>query len=314
MSVTQIKLTEAEYETSLVKSDGPVGNQTMAMLKGIAKEYRVSVYSLAVLGGKPYPMQGALFQMLANKCGDEGLKVTKIVSKPLTRATPQELRAGHECDIALYDEKGFLDALKALKGSTVDVAMLQTLKEQFTHHYHDEGWASPESVKMRTLHNMDYINHMASTRAIDRTLRIIVRCPFTPASEMPDAVIDADAVARAPVPDETPIARPRGKGPRIIDVPASAVSEVPAATATVTLPPEPKGEAINEKQIAMLMARWGNYVKERASGLKSSDIDDKANRLIEALFGVKSKKDLTKAHLQELLDMMERGEIEVVSG
>lgn len=307
---TVVNYPATDIERMQIKSDIAVSASMYQWVLRLAKEWNVSPYTIAILGGKPYPMQGALFKMLQDKCEAEGLKVIGVKTSPLHRATQQEFRSGFECFFKMMDVKHYMEMLKAVK-EKIDVSVLQQMKEMWVHEYRDEGWASPSSVKMTTLHNLDFIGHMAQTRAVDRTLRLIVRCPFTAASELPDGTPD-DTVLKA-FPDgsaETPIPSSKPKGQKtVIDV----TPEGPAPTVEagqVVMPGDTEGK-VNQKQIAALMGRWSEYVKARVKGLTGAQIDEKLSRLIKSLYGAESKKDLTSENLSELLDYMEKGDINV---
>ena len=216
MGSATLKMTDAEFAMRQIKSDMEITPQIYKYVCDLAKEWGVSPLTIAWIGNKPYPMQGALYAMLKDKCKDEGLVVQSIIIKPLQRVQGSVFRAGSDAEIVLFDLKTFKEVLSKTSLDKVPIENIARLKEMLTHTYKEEGWASPESVRMSTLHNADYINHMANTRAVDRCLRIIVRMPFTAASELPDgepampegARVEGDAPAGAGGP---PLIRPAGK-------------------------------------------------------------------------------------------------------
>lgn len=311
--VAQVLYSEKELEWNQIKSDAPVTENIFNFVVRKAKEWGVSPEHIAILGGKPYPMQGALFQWLNQKCEKEGLIVQSISVQSLQRADHQSVRAGAGCWITLFDLRNFNEIMKKLPGGDdISIEVLEHLRKLLTHTFYDEGWASPESVKMRPLHNPDYINHMASTRAIDRTIRIIVRSPFTAFSEMPDGdigtVIDAEKVQR---PDnggtaEAPMLKP--------SLPAAAPAPMPfdrPKQVSVTVPPETLEKPIDQKQVKLIAVKWAEYVKAKAPGLKGETIEEKRRRFMRAAFGKEAETDLTVANLRDWLDMMEKGEINI---
>jgi len=54
----------------------------------------------------------------------------------------------------------------------------------YTYSFQDEGWASPQSVRMSTLHSTDIINMMASRRATNRAKRLATGCGLTSIDEL----------------------------------------------------------------------------------------------------------------------------------
>lgn len=328
MAGATIVYTRRELEMRQIKSDVSIGDTEYQFLSELAEKWNVSVYSIAWLGGKPYPMQAALFKMFDDKREKEKLIVAGWETKPIQRASQQELRAGYECTIRLFDKGCFDEATKKIAKEQMTVDMVEKLRTTYTYVFRDEGWASIQTVKMPAMQNIDFLNHMAATRGIDRTLRLIVRCPYTAASELPDGTPDGSVTVQhgpqgpAPQPPTDTsggimLSRPKQKEPEV-KVGVSAALVAPAEgpkpseiSPPVDIPLDKKDEKINEKQTAALAGRWGEYVKSRMSGLKGPQIEAKLNRLVKALYGHTSMGDVTVAQLSELLTFMEKGDIEI---
>lgn len=336
MARTELKMSEAEFAIRQIKTDmtDGISTQTYQYLCKLAKEWGVHVTGIAWLGMKPYPMQGALYQMLMNRCDKEGLLVKGMVLKNLKRAEPNDKRAGFEADITLFNQRGFDEMMKGATLDKLTVELLREAREIMTHHYHEEGWASLETVKAPNMQNPDYLNHMAATRALDRTLRMIVRCPFTAASEMPEG-LPGELAAGLPGFDNPPGEGDGAAGGAQVTKPGGKAAEAPAGEAKPegeTAKPakpgksipdkpikpikkkdgDPKEQKINEKQATLATLQWEEYCKTAAPSLEKKEIEEKRNRLIRALFGKDAVGDLTVAQLEEWVGMMQRKEIDIV--
>jgi hypothetical protein len=331
MGSASIVYTRRELEMRQIKSDVGIGETEYEFLRELAEKWGVSVYSIAWLGGKPYPTQAALFAMFDNKREKEKLIVAGWETKPIQRAAKEDLRAGFECSIKLFDKGCFDEATKKIAKEHMTVDMIEKLRSTYTYVFREEGWGSIQTVRMPAMQNIDYINHMSQTRAIDRTLRLIVRCAYTAASELPDGTPDGSVTVQqvgpqgpAPQPPSDAsggimLSRPKPKDAPVpvVEGPQLEVS-VPVAEAKpsevsppVAVPTGKKGEKVNDKQIVALVGRWGEYVKRRMAGLKGPQIEAKLDRLVKALYEHTSRKDLTVGQLAELMDFMEKGEIEI---
>jgi len=331
MGSATIVYSRRELEMRQIKSDVSIGDTEYQFLCELAEKWNVSVYAIAWLGGKPYPTQAALFKMFDDKREKEKLIVAGWETKPIQRANQQDIRAGYECYIKLFDKGCFDEATKKIAKEQMNVEMVEKLRSTYTYIFKEEGWGSIQTVRMPAMQNIDYINHMAQTRAIDRTLRIIVRCPFTAASELPDGTPDGSVTVQQVVGPQGPapqpptdtsggimLSRPKPKheqdGNVKIEIKLGVPTDAPKPSEIsppVAIPADKKDEKINEKQIAALTGRWGEYVKQRMSGLKGPQIEAKLDRLVKALYGHTSKKDVTVAQLSELITFMEKGDIEI---
>lgn len=328
MARTEMEMSELEFLSRQIKTDGgdTVSTQTLKYLIKLAKEWGVTVTNIAWLQMKPYPMQGALYQMLQAKCGKEGLIVKSMAVKNLKRADATDKRAGFEADIVLFNQRGFDEIMKGATLDKISVELLSKAQEIMTHLYHEEGWASLETVKAPGMQNPDYLNHMSATRAIDRTLRMIVRCPFTAASELPDGqpgeLLTNLPGLDSPPGEGAPLIKPGGK---------KADDAAPAAAAPVASKPEksipqkpikkiaeseskadPKEGKITPKQVNLANLQWENYCKTASPSLQKEEIEAKRTKLIRALYEKESVADLTVAQLEEWIGMMARKEIDIV--
>lgn len=331
MARTELKMSDLEFAIAQIKTDVGVTEQAYKYLTKLAKDWGVDVTNIAWLGNKPYPMQGALYQMLQKKSEKEGLVVKSIITKAIVRAEATSKRAGFECDITLFDQRTFDDLMKKNSIEKMSVESIREMREMLTHKYHEDGWASPESVRMTTLHNPDYLNHMGATRAIDRTLRIIVRCPFTAASELPDGTPGELGFGFSDPQSDVPTAKPGEKAPepekkveeKKGEKPEGAPTAKPIAQkpinkiATSGSEKEAKVEApkkdskLSEKQIDLALIQWANYCTENCKGIDKKQIDDKRVRLLKALFAKEKVAELSVEQLNEWVGMMSKKEIEI---
>lgn len=246
MGKSHFRMDQQEFAIQQIKTDGDVSPQVYEYLIKLAKDWGVSVTNIAWLQMKPYPMQGALYQMLKSKCEKEGLVIKSMGVTNLKRADVNDKRAGFEADITLFNQRGFDEIMKGAALDKITVEILREAREILTHVYHEEGWASLETVRAPGMQNPDYLNHMAATRALDRTLRMIVRCPFTAASELPQGEpgelleglglggADPSAGGEPPI-----LLRPGQKAPAASLPAAAPVEGSPAASGTATAIAEP---------------------------------------------------------------------------
>lgn len=309
-----VERTPKQFAMSRIKTDGEVNEQVYDYICSLAEKLKIDPTTIAWLSGNPYPMQAALFAMLQNKCEDEGLVVTSIKTEPVQRAEDKNGgRAMFSATVKLFDQKGF-DAIMKKAKEMPPVEVLKELRELYTHEYKEEGNASKESVKMRTLHVLDYINHMGQTRAIDRTLKIVVRCPFTAESELPEG---GEGVPVSPEGD-VPLSKPGEKAPAKDEPPVSKPGErkvgdkpIKPAKASKAKKDEKKSDKITEQQVDLALIRWDEYCKEAAPGIAKKDIDGKRVKLLKALFNKEQVKELKLPELEEWLGLMDKKEIEV---
>jgi len=333
MARTELTISAEEFAMRQIKTDitDGIGKQVYDYLLKIAKEWAVTVTNIAWLQNKPYPMQGALYQMLKTKCDKEGLIVKSMCVKAAKRAEQNDKRAGFEAEIVLFNQSGFNEVMKGATLDKITVELLREAREIMTHTYREEGWASIETVKAPAMQNPDYLNHMGATRALDRTLRMIVRCPFTAASELPDGtpgelLKGLPGLDAPPGISETPTAKPgepapgpetakpgKPKGEKVIsDKPIKKIEGDGTAKPSKPAKPGPKEGKVNEKQVNLATLQWETYCKTAAPSLDKAEIESKRTRLLKALFGVEAVADLTIAQLEELVGLMQRKEIDIV--
>jgi len=160
-----------------------VPRELVELCQEIAKQEEIPITGLTILGGKPYINVTGLDRKLRNKCEKENLILINVKAEKIQHATEEnKYKAGYRGIVQFFNEKGFLEALGKL--SSPDIATIEKLKEVYTYSFEDEGWASPQSVKMSTLHSTDAINMMASRRATNRAKRLATGCGLTSIDEL----------------------------------------------------------------------------------------------------------------------------------
>lgn len=122
-------------------------------IEEVASSLDMPPTGITLLGGNPYVNTAGLLY----KTQKDERKVKSIRAEAIQRATEENGRR------AIY--KGIVEFQD---GSS----------------YENEGHASPESVKMRTLHNLDFLNMMAATRATNRAMRLATAVGLTSVEEM----------------------------------------------------------------------------------------------------------------------------------
>jgi hypothetical protein len=146
-----------------------------AAVQDFLKANDLPISGVTILGGKPYVNSTGLL-VKAKKIGMKGVRV-----EMLKTATKSDLSASAKATVEMMD------------GST----------------YEDFGFTSVDSVQMSSLHNADYLNMMAVTRAKNRALRSATGVGLVSAEEVKDAAEmysgeDAPKLALpAPVVDDT---------------------------------------------------------------------------------------------------------------
>lgn len=326
MARTELVISEEDFLLRQIKTDQTDGisKQQYAYILKVAKEWDVAPTNIAWLQMRPYPLQGALYQMLQNRCKKEGLIVKEMVVKAIQRAAPDSKRAGFEADITLFNQRGFDDLMKKVSLDGMNVEILREARELMTRRYHEEGWASPDTVKSPALLNPDYLTHMAATRGLDRAIRMAVGCPITAASELPEgqpgSLLSGLAGLENPQGD-TPgdVAKP---GAPVQEASGAAVSTPALKDKTIASKPikkieskkeGPKEGKVSEKQSKLATLQWETYCKTASPSISREDIETKRGKLLKALFGKDHPGDLSVAQLEEWIGCMARKEIEVVS-
>jgi len=331
MARTEMQMSELEFLCRQIKTDGDtISGQALKYLMKLAKDWGVDVTNIAWLQMKPYPMQGALYQMLKKKCDKEGLIVKSMTVKALQRATPTDKRAGFEADIVLFNQRGFDELVKGATLDKLSIEILTKAQDIMTHPYHEEGWASLETVKAPAMQNPDYLNHMAATRGLDRTLRMIVRCETTAASELPsgqpgELLAGLPGLESPPVEakEAAPTLKPFGGTPKAEETapaapatskPEKSISQKPIKKIEESAAAKPgaKEGKISPKQVNLANLQWEGYCKTAAPSLQKEEIEGKRAKLVRALYEKDSVGDLTVAQLEEWVGMMARKEIDIV--
>ena len=124
--------------------------QAARKIVAFAEDIGVPPAGITILGGNPYVNKvGLLFK--AHQAG-----IHSITSENIRNAHDGEkMVAGYHARVEMKDGSFF----------------------------EGEGWASPMSINMKTLHNPDFINMTAETRAKNRQLRDAVGCGYVSAEE-----------------------------------------------------------------------------------------------------------------------------------
>jgi|GEM_PF-2781774 len=189
------------------KSLASVQNQVPAIsetIREIARAEGLPPTGITILGGRPYVNASGLDYKLRKKAEDENLVLSKVEVRPIGeevsvnaegRKDPELTTFGYKGVVEFFDRTGFLEALKAVQNPTVEV--LKILREQFTYHFEDEGWASAltcpaiayeysgergRKVRGRVL--LENVRMMASRRASNRAKRLAVGCGLTSLEEV----------------------------------------------------------------------------------------------------------------------------------
>jgi hypothetical protein len=169
---------------------------------------------------------------------------------------------------------------------------------------------------------------MAATRGIDRTLRMIVRCPFTAASELPDGR-PGELLANLPGLESPPedgkdapaTARPGGAAPKAEEAapaapapskPEKSISQRPIKKIEEAAKPGSKEGKVSAKQVNLANLQWESYCKSAAPSLQKEEIEGKRGKLVRALYEKDSVGDLTVAQLEEWIGLMARKEIDII--
>lgn len=171
---------------ALVASDKPLGEAAKKYMVAIAREYRLPIMGITMMGGRPYVNVTGLDAKVKEKVEETGWDFVGVELEPIQRAEvdPEKRRAGFRASVVFFDKVGFQEALETLKSPTMSKEILDFLDKNFHHRFTDEGWASIASIKMSTLHSVDCINMMASRRATNRAKRQAVGLGLTSVDEM----------------------------------------------------------------------------------------------------------------------------------
>lgn len=168
-----------------VDSDSQLPASVVEMANRLAEAEGIPLSGLTILGGKPYINTTGLDVKLQNKVRQEGLILKAVEYEPAMEAGQDNgLRAGGTGMVILFDKPGFMEALKMIANSAVNEAMIDKLTETFTLRFRMNGWASDKTLRMASMRNADFVNHMAARRATNRAKREAVGTGLTSLEEM----------------------------------------------------------------------------------------------------------------------------------
>jgi len=167
-------------------TDSPLTGKQIQFFLELAKREGIPPYGLTILGGNPYINTTGLDFKLKTKMKEEDLVVSELRSEALQRPEKDNgMKAIARGYLKLFDRSNFMALAKSSKMS---VEELKELREIFTYSFSMEGVASPETLKMRSMQNVDFIIHMAERRATNRAKREAVGTGLTCDVEMPETV------------------------------------------------------------------------------------------------------------------------------
>ncbi len=152
----------------------------------IAKEEGIPTSGITILGGKPYVNTTGLDVKLRSKCEDEKLVHVGTEYVMIQQAAKENgLRAGGWGIVKLFDKPGFEKALlMASKGGPVTMEVINALKEMYFRVFKMRGFASPETLQMKTMQSIENIEAMAERRATNRAKREATGTGLTSVDEM----------------------------------------------------------------------------------------------------------------------------------
>jgi len=200
------KRKESMISPALLQTDQKVVTPNIRdLIFAAARAYGVTPLGITLLGSGGKLRAYINETGLNDKLSQEGRKVHKIEQNILKEATRKDPTAKAKTTITLFDQKGFLEALKvAGESGALNKASIQALTEAYTDVYEGIGFASGNSCKGIAYHYYwddkkkekvpdlenpitDNINMMALTRSSNRCKRHIVKIGGTSAEEMPEA-------------------------------------------------------------------------------------------------------------------------------
>ena len=206
----------------LIQTDGTVSDKMMQAIDYYCELNHLPRHGITILGGKIYVNATGLARKLEDhKQIVEVGRVKRKTIEVIQRADAKTgMRAGYLAIIELYDtperEKARLDlVMKCVENKYESPQILKIVEDMgfSAPIFKREGWCSPESVKMGTLKNIDIINMMAETRAVNGATRMVVGSGLTSLEEMPDYepenTIEGEVV---PEKNVTPPEKPKEQG------------------------------------------------------------------------------------------------------
>jgi hypothetical protein len=273
-----------DNKLSTLNSDNKIAMSPALISQGeqIAKDEGIPLSGLTVLGGKFYINVTGLDVKMMNKCEKEHLILLGVEYIPETRATKEDMRASGFGVVRLFDKIGFEKAMKNVQNMGME--MLNELKKLYIYEFKMRGFASPATLKMSTMQNIDNVEMMAERRATNRAKREAVGTGLTSADEMVGIAEDRNVHI-------APSRKPADTG---------TVAEEPSGTTTS------ESEVINEDE---LRTKLNNEIGEFAklAGLDGQGI---SNVIGSTMYkhGVKTKttEDLTIPQLTECWEMFRK--------
>jgi len=167
-------------------------DQIDAILK-IAEQEGIPPTGITILGGKPYINVTGLDHKVKKKCKEEDLVLAACYTEVIKRPSHDDPSAACRGFIKFFDKNGFL---KAIEGRPkLKREELTELREIFTYEFSMEGHASPETLHMRPMQNLENILHMAERRATNRAKREAVGTGLTSFEELPEGVASEFPIA-----------------------------------------------------------------------------------------------------------------------
>jgi len=158
-------------------------SDTDAMIEEVCKNEGITRQGITVMGGKPYINVTGLDQKIHNLCKKDNLVLVGTHYEEIERATEDNgVRAGGWGVVELFDKRGFESTIKAI--GAVDTEILRELRKTYTHIFKMRGYASPDTVKMATMNNIDNLEMMAERRATNRAKREATGTGLTSSDEM----------------------------------------------------------------------------------------------------------------------------------
>jgi len=229
--------------------------QANAQITTFAKQLDIPPSGVTILGGRPYVNKIGLL----SKAHQIGLKEIRI----------EQIKDA-------WDTENMESAYKA----TV------TMKDGSI--FEDEGWASLKSVKMSSLHNADYINMTAITRAKNRALGSATGCGFVSAEELETGDIEDIERGTEEIRTEIEEVMKAESPPKLDD---SAPLSSPSPTEDTT-PPQQVKKGVTKQEFDDYKSRCFEYVDENILKKLASNL--KING--------KKRSEITTKELDDLLD------------
>jgi len=158
--------------------------QKKPSIEEICRIEGIPVTGITIMGGSPYINVTGLDKKLDNLCKNQGLVKKSIRYEEIQRATKENgMHAAGWGIVELFDQTGFLQALKELNG-TGGAFSVKDIRDIYTHTYKMRGFASPETLKMASMQLQDNIEMMAERRATSRAKREATGTGLTSTDEM----------------------------------------------------------------------------------------------------------------------------------